>query len=62
MVDARAATTGTGPCPKTNVPKKQAEKASMPDPTTPAVRSIETGYTVTHAAKTRMFADNFPGA
>ncbi|MFZ4636795.1 MAG: hypothetical protein ACOYMC_05260 [Pirellulales bacterium] len=62
MVDARAATTGTGPCAKTNVPKTQAKKASMPDPKTPTVRSMETGYTVSDAAKTRVFADNFPGA
>jgi hypothetical protein len=42
--------------------KKRQKKASMPDPTTPAVRSMETGYTVTDPAKTRVFADNFPGA
>jgi hypothetical protein len=34
----------------------------MPDPKTPTVRSMETGYTVSDAAKTRVFADNFPGA
>ena len=62
MVDARAATTGTGPCPKTNVEEKQAKRASVPDPETRAVRSMKIGYTVTDAAKTRVFADNFPGA
>ncbi len=34
----------------------------MPDPETRAVRSMKIGYTVTDAAKTRVFADNFPGA
>ena len=34
----------------------------MPDQETRAVRSMKIGYTVTYAAKTRVFADNFPGA